>query len=174
MPLIYYWELIGWENPSVPVNRLSGICPWLGGSVLGWPGEPVCTSAGKPLSSLLTPLQPSDDSPHRPTQTHRQLASTRPPPLRHPSAGRRAGFLPVKLLSGSLHVPLPCSVLIVHLPWKGGWEHVCEFSGSAYAETAFLARGYGIKQNLACKGGEGDGTPLQYSCLENPMDGGAW
>ena len=22
--------------------------------------------------------------------------------------------------------------------------------------------------------GEGYGTPLQYSCLENPMDGGAW
>ena len=22
--------------------------------------------------------------------------------------------------------------------------------------------------------GEGKGTPLQYSCLENPMDGGAW
>ena len=22
--------------------------------------------------------------------------------------------------------------------------------------------------------GEGDDTPLQYSCLENPMDGGAW
>ena len=22
--------------------------------------------------------------------------------------------------------------------------------------------------------GEGDGTPLQYSCLENPMDRGAW
>jgi len=22
--------------------------------------------------------------------------------------------------------------------------------------------------------GEGDGTPLQYSCLENPMGGGAW
>ena len=21
---------------------------------------------------------------------------------------------------------------------------------------------------------EGDGTPLQYSCLENPMGGGAW
>ena len=28
----------------------------------------------------------------------------------------------------------------------------------------------GIKQGL----GEGNGTPLQYSCLENPMDGGAW
>ena len=23
-------------------------------------------------------------------------------------------------------------------------------------------------------GGEGNGTPLQYSCLENPMGGGAW
>ena len=22
--------------------------------------------------------------------------------------------------------------------------------------------------------GEGDGTPLQYSCLENPMNQGAW
>ena len=22
--------------------------------------------------------------------------------------------------------------------------------------------------------GEGKGTPLQYSCLENPMDTGAW
>ena len=22
--------------------------------------------------------------------------------------------------------------------------------------------------------GEGNGTPLQYSCLENPMDGGSW
>ena len=22
--------------------------------------------------------------------------------------------------------------------------------------------------------GEGDGTPLQYSCLENPIDGGTW
>ena len=27
---------------------------------------------------------------------------------------------------------------------------------------------------LSVLGGEGDGTPLQYSCLENPMDGGDW
>ena len=25
---------------------------------------------------------------------------------------------------------------------------------------------------LGC--GEGNGTPLQYFCLENPMDGGVW
>ena len=24
------------------------------------------------------------------------------------------------------------------------------------------------------KDGEGNGIPLQYFCLENPMDGGAW
>ena len=28
--------------------------------------------------------------------------------------------------------------------------------------------------HLACKSREGNGKPLQYSCLENPMDGGAW
>ena len=27
--------------------------------------------------------------------------------------------------------------------------------------------------SLSCIG-EGNGTPLQHSCLENPMDGGAW
>ena len=27
---------------------------------------------------------------------------------------------------------------------------------------------------LNATNGEGDGTQLQYSCLENPMDGGAW
>ena len=27
---------------------------------------------------------------------------------------------------------------------------------------------------LPCLIGEGNGSPLQYSCLENPMEGGAW
>ena len=27
---------------------------------------------------------------------------------------------------------------------------------------------------LGQKSREGNGTPLQYSCLENPVDGGAW
>ena len=30
-----------------------------------------------------------------------------------------------------------------------------------------------ILQIVVCLG-EGNGNPLQYSCLENPMDGGAW
>ena len=32
----------------------------------------------------------------------------------------------------------------------------------------------GLRQTLRGLIGEGNGTPLQYSCLENPMDGGAW
>ena len=28
--------------------------------------------------------------------------------------------------------------------------------------------------HISVKPREGNGTPLQYSCLENPMDGGAW
>ena len=31
-----------------------------------------------------------------------------------------------------------------------------------------------VSDILGVLGGEGNGTPLQYSCLENPMDRGAW
>ena len=37
-----------------------------------------------------------------------------------------------------------------------------------------LLLGRKVMTNLDTMFGEGDGTPLQYSCLENPMDGGAW
>ena len=33
---------------------------------------------------------------------------------------------------------------------------------------------FSFLRNLHTVSGEGNGTPLQYSCLENPMDGGAW
>ena len=32
----------------------------------------------------------------------------------------------------------------------------------------------GLIPGLERSPGEGDGKPLQYSCLENPMDRGAW
>ena len=34
--------------------------------------------------------------------------------------------------------------------------------------------GFYAKNTLSQESGEGSGTPLQYSCLENPMDGVAW
>ena len=47
---------------------------------------------------------------------------------------------------------------------------------SVFAGTA-RRTGIHLRFNLRftqIKGGEGNGSPLQNSCLENPMDGGAW
>ena len=35
-------------------------------------------------------------------------------------------------------------------------------------------RDIGSIPGLGRSPGEGNGNPLQYSCLENPMEGGAW
>ena len=37
-----------------------------------------------------------------------------------------------------------------------------------------LLLGRKVMSNLDSISREGNGTPLQYTCLENPMDGGAW
>ena len=37
-----------------------------------------------------------------------------------------------------------------------------------------LLLGRKVRTNLDSTFGEGNGNPLQYSCLENPRDGGAW
>ena len=41
-------------------------------------------------------------------------------------------------------------------------------------ESAYNAGNLGSIPGLGRSPGEGNGNPLQYSCLENPMDGGAW
>ena len=44
-------------------------------------------------------------------------------------------------------------------------------------QNSFLYDWNCIRYHFVCYpsiSGEGNGTPLQYSCLENPMDGGAW
>ena len=53
------------------------------------------------------------------------------------------------------------SILLIFL-------HLCS---SVILTCSFLFLWYVF---LVLVSGEGDGTPLQYSCLENPMDGGAW
>ena len=39
---------------------------------------------------------------------------------------------------------------------------------------AYNAGDLGLIPGSGRSSGEGNGTPLQYSCLENPMDRGAW
>ena len=46
--------------------------------------------------------------------------------------------------------------------------------GSDGKASAYNAGDPGSIPGLGRSSGEGNGTPLQYSCLENPMDGGAW
>ena len=40
--------------------------------------------------------------------------------------------------------------------------------------SAYNVGDLGLIPGLGRSPGEGNGTPLQYSCLENPMEGGAW
>ena len=46
--------------------------------------------------------------------------------------------------------------------------------GSDGKESACSAGGQGLIHGLGRSPGEGNGNPLQYSCLENPLDGGDW
>ena len=46
--------------------------------------------------------------------------------------------------------------------------------GSDGKESACNVGDLGLIHGLGRSPGEGNGNPLQYSCLENPTDGGAW
>ena len=46
--------------------------------------------------------------------------------------------------------------------------------GSDGKASAYNAGDLGSTPGSGRSSGEGNGNPLQYSCLENAMDGGAW
>ena len=46
--------------------------------------------------------------------------------------------------------------------------------GTDGKESIYNAGDLDLIPGLGRSSGEGNGSPLQYSCLENPMDGGAW
>ena len=48
------------------------------------------------------------------------------------------------------------------------------FKGIYYDDSDVYKIIEGASYVLALENREGNGTPLQYSCLENPMDGGVW
>ena len=59
--------------------------------------------------------------------------------------------------------------------FKGKWRSFRGFPG--YSEGKEFACNAGDKGSIPGSGrspGEGNGNPLQYSCLENSMDRGAW
>ena len=69
------------------------------------------------------------------------------------------------------------SVLYVDLCVSCFRLHICDvdFPGGSDGKVSVYSVGdLGWIPGWGRSPGEGNGTPLQYSCLENPMDGGAW
>ena len=59
--------------------------------------------------------------------------------------------------------------------WPRNWTGVsCVPAGSEGKASACNVGDLGLIPGLGRSSGEGNGNPLQYSCLENPMDRGAW
>ena len=55
------------------------------------------------------------------------------------------------------------------------YEQIRGFPGGSEGKaSAYNSGDLGSILGLGRSSGEGNGNPLQYSCLENPMDGGAW
>ena len=66
------------------------------------------------------------------------------------------------------------NVLAWRIPWT---EESGGLPGGSVVESADDAGDMGYVGSIPGSGrslGEGNGNPLQYSCLENPMDRGAW
>ena len=60
---------------------------------------------------------------------------------------------------------------LFHFVNKFGLSESCDSDGK---ESAFNVGDLGLMPGLGRFPGEGHGNPLQYFCLENPMDRGAW
>ena len=77
-----------------------------------------------------------------------------------------------------LHVSTVCTFPLVSSTQLYGWNIVCLFIyqltdiWSLFPFPVFLS--FFIWMHCMALWGEGNSTPLQCSCLENPRDGGAW
>ena len=78
-----------------------------------------------------------------------------------PGEGGHSGLLPSKSMC----------------PHPGGFDEelAMDFLGGSDGKaSAYNAGDPGSIPGSGRSPGEGNGNPLQYSCLENPMDGGVW
>ena len=62
----------------------------------------------------------------------------------------------------------------VYIQYRLNYEYTNTHSGSDGKESACSAGGPGSIPGSGRSPGEGNGNPLQYPCLGNPMDTGAW
>ena len=72
-----------------------------------------------------------------------------------------------------------CSLLCISLIGRGVWGRIDTWIWATRVWWLTLVRNSSAGDSGLISGwgrspGEGNGNPLQYSCLENPMDRGAW
>ena len=84
-------------------------------------------------------------------------------------------FLPyINMKQPQVHICPPPKKNSYHLPPPSYPSRLSQNIGlSSWPHTA-KSHLLSILHMVMCMFGEGNGTPLQYSCLENSMDGGAW
>ena len=119
-------------------------------------------------------LEVLDDLPLHPLQFHlmphfipRSLYSSHPGLLSAPSVCQVISWFFMFIPVGRLFLQFSSVQLLSHV--RSLWPH-----GLQHTRPACPSQTPRVYSNLCHWVGEGDGTPLQYSCLENPMDGGAW
>ena len=93
-------------------------------------------------------------------------------------------MLPLWILNAvtsSLLVSIVVSIPTCHagdgglIPQWGQVQNLLDFPGGSDGKASVYHVGEpGLIPGLGRSPREGNGNPLQYSCLENPMDGGAW
>ena len=90
---------------------------------------------------------------------------------------RRRTDRPSQLFSPQTHGQWPMSLVgaapQLHCPLTGGGQVHPRPQGTSTNTFSEASANSQLKVTRHVRG-EGNGTPLQYSCLENPMDGGAW
>ena len=108
-----------------------------------------------PPSPIPSPLNPN-------TVSRSPVPSTSPPSPPSPA------LLPRSLLHWHPHLLHFCNCMTVFLIVKPslGSQTVKNLFANAEDPGSILGSGRAL--------GEGNGNPLQHSCLENPMNGGAW
>ena len=96
------------------------------------------------------------------------------------SPGQNTGVGSLSLLQGTFLIPesnggLPhCRQILYQWSYEGRLEVTKLWRSSEVKASACNAGDLGSIPGSGRSPGEGNGTLLQYSCLEKPMDGGAW
>ena len=70
--------------------------------------------------------------------------------------------------------PLPQRDTLYMFPEMPLIDHFSAFFHAETSPSLLLKTDHEQIYSLSWQDGEGNGIPLQYSCLENPMDRGSW